>query len=143
MIGEGFSLPLFLYKGVKIMALTVNQLFEHSLALMSELSVNRTSYEEFVLPNVNTLMSELLWLQKAITNNDEQELPYLTNMSSVIPYDDRIILTCMNYGLARLLLLGDDEYSKSGFFNQEYIDSVEKLQKSSIQGVWVAQDNAY
>ena len=125
------------------MALTVQQLFNHSLALMSELNVNRDSYAEFVLPNVNTLLSELLFLQKAVTNDDEQEAPYLTKMRSIIPYDFRIVLTCMNYVLARLLLLGDDEYAKAGFFNQEYLESVEKLQRNSVKGVWVEQVSAY
>ena len=53
----------------------------------------------------------------------EQKLPLLASapevasMDDEIPYQEQICRTVMPYGLAVYLSLGDDEYSKAGFFD--------------------------
>lgn len=103
--------------------MTAQMLFELALSLMSELKANRESYTEFVVPCVNILMHELLPIERALKGDETISVTNIKALGDTVPFDARLIASCMSYGLARLLILGDDEYSKSGFFDKEYQDA--------------------
>lgn len=115
--------------------MNVTQLYKTTLATMSESESNASSYLEFVIPNINMLLGELLDAENSMRT--EQKLPLLASapevasMDDEIPYQEQICRTVMPYGLAVYLSLGDDEYSKAGFFDSRYQLSKAKYMKAN------------
>ena len=119
--------------------MTANQLYKATLAVMSENESNASSYNEFVVPNINLLLSELFdaenSLRVASGANILINIPEIATLNDELPYQELICRTVMPYGLAVYLSLGDDEYSKAGFYDSRY--QVAKLKYSKANYVEV------
>lgn len=119
--------------------MTANQLYRTTLAIMSENESNASSYTEFVIPNINVLLSELFDTENSLraTNGDVLliEIPEIITLTDVIPYNEQICRTVMPYGLATYLALGDDEYSKAGFYDSRYQTSKLKYSRANYVAI--------
>ena len=61
--------------------MTANQLYRTTLAIMSENESNASSYTEFVIPNINVLLSELFDTENSLRAAEGQ--PILTEIPQV------------------------------------------------------------
>lgn len=112
------------------MEFTCQMLFNTTIGLMNEQRSNSSSYQEFILPVINTVLSELLMDENAFRLRDGQpeleEAPYMTELSDVIPYHRELIQNVMPYGVGLYLYLGDDEMVKATYFSTKYDDNRRK-----------------
>lgn len=112
------------------MEFTCQQLFDITIGLMNEQQANSSSYTEFVLPVVNTVLSELLNDENALRQRDGEdkleEAPYLTNMNDKIPYHTEMVRNVMPFGLGLYLYLGDGELEKATYFSTKYDENRRK-----------------
>ena len=119
--------------------MTANQLYRTTLAIMSENESNASSYTEFVIPNINVLLSELYDTENSLRASNGEvlltEIPEITQLTDVLPYNEQLCRTVMPYGLAVYLSLGDDEYSKAGFYDSRYQTSKLKYSRANYVDV--------
>ena len=119
--------------------MTANQLYRTTLAIMSENESNASSYTEFVIPNINVLLSELFDTENSLRVAEGQpiltEIPQVAQLTDVLPYNEQLCRTVMPYGLAVYLSLGDDEYSKAGFYDSRYQTSKLKYSRANYVAV--------
>lgn len=112
------------------MTYTVQDLFDITLGLMNDQKANSSSYSEFILPVVNTILSECLVQENnlRLLNNQEvlTEAPVMVNFSDVIPYHDELVRNVLPYGVGMFLFLGDDENVKATFFSTKYDENKSK-----------------
>ncbi len=105
--------------------MTVQELYEAALALLSEQVARAKSYNYFKIPIVNQIIAECFDANNSIRVNDglqplhKSEMPLVSNEDDVIPYDVRLLRECMPYGVASLLVIDDDK-SKASVFSQQY-----------------------
>lgn len=105
--------------------MTVQQLYEAALALLSEQVQRAKSYNHFKIPIVNQIIAECFDTNNAIRIADgleplhKSQMPYMTGENDEIPYDIRLLRECMPYGVASLLVIDDDK-SKATVFSQQY-----------------------
>ena len=105
--------------------MTVQQLYEAALALLSEDVARAKSYNKFKIPLVNQVIAECFDINNAIRITDglvplhKSEMPYMESEEDVIPYDIRLLRECMPYGVASLLVIDDDK-TKATVFSQQY-----------------------
>ena len=96
--------------------MTANQLYRTTLAIMSENESNASSYTEFLIPNINLLLSELFDAENSLRATSGADIladiPEIMSMTDELPYQEQLCRTVMPYGLATYLALGDDEYTK-------------------------------
>lgn len=106
------------------MTYTVQDLFDITLGLMNDQKANSSSYSEFILPVVNTILSECLVQENNLRLLNSQEVlteaPVMVNFSDVIPYHDELVRNVLPYGVGMFLFLGDDENVKATFFSTKY-----------------------
>lgn len=104
--------------------MNVSQVYKTTLAIMSENESNASSYTEFVIPNINIILSELFDIENSIRSEVSVDLlnaiPVVSAMDEEIPYSEQLCRTVLPYGLAVYLAMGDDEYSKAGFYDSRY-----------------------
>lgn len=104
--------------------MTVQQLYEAALALLSEEVQRAKSYNHFKISIVNQIIAECF-----DTNNDiriadgleplhKSQMPYMTGENDEIPYDVCLLRKCMPYGVASLLVNEDDKIKASVFSEQ-------------------------
>ena len=109
-------------------------LYKNTLATMSENIENSQSYNQFIIPNINLLMEELLDVENSIRIYNKQEplaiAPTIEFLTDDVPYSDTVCRMVMPYGLAVLLCTGDDEYSKAGFFDSRYQTARQRYAKA-------------
>lgn len=112
------------------MTYTVQDLFDITLGLMNDQKANSSSYSEFILPVVNTILSECLVQENnlRLLNNQEvlTEAPVMVNFSDAIPYHDELVRNVLPYGVGMFLFLGDDENVKATFFSTKYDENKSK-----------------
>lgn len=106
------------------MSYTVQNLFDVTAGLMNEERSNTSLFNEFVLPIVNTVLSELFNDENNLRIRDGQEVlesaPYLDSLDDTIPYHDELVRNVMPFGLGLYLYLGDDEMQKATYFSSKY-----------------------
>lgn len=119
--------------------MTANQLYRTTLAIMSENESNASSYTEFVIPNINVLLSELYDTENSLRASNSEvlltEIPEITQLTDELPYNEQLCRTVMPYGLAVYLSLGDDEYSKAGFYDSRYQTSKLKYSRANYAAI--------
>lgn len=112
------------------MTYTVQDLFDITLGLMNDQKANSSSYSEFILPVVNTILSECLVQENNLRLLNSQEVlteaPVMVNFSDVIPYHDELVRNVLPYGVGMFLFLGDDENVKATFFSTKYDENKSK-----------------
>ncbi len=105
--------------------MTVQQLYEAALALLSEQVARAKSYNHFKIPIINQIIAECFDANNSIRINDDlmplhkSEMPLMEKEDDIIPYDIRLLRECMPYGVASLLVIDDDK-SKASVFSQQY-----------------------
>ena len=103
---------------------TVDNLYDSSLALLSEDRQRVKDYPKFNIALTNQIIAECFEINNTLRKNDglkplsKEEMPYVTDKDDVIPYDIRLIRECMPYGLAALLVIDDDKEKCAVFSNQ-------------------------
>lgn len=104
--------------------MTANELFNQVLAVMSENKSNSSGYSEFFVGMTNQVMAELFPMENSYRQSlgldGLKEVPVITKMEDVIPYQDNIVRNVMVWGIATLLALGDEENMKAGFYDNKY-----------------------
>jgi hypothetical protein len=104
---------------------TVQELYEAALALLSEQVARAKSYNYFKIPIINQVIAECFDANNSIRISDDlpalnkNEMPYMTSEEDTIPYDIRLLRECMPYGVASLLVIDDDK-AKATVFSQQY-----------------------
>ena len=105
--------------------MTVQELYEAALALLSEQVARAKSYNYFKIPIINQVIAECFDANNSIRISDglpalnKNEMPYMTSEEDTIPYDIRLLRECMPYGVASLLVIDDDK-AKATVFSQQY-----------------------
>lgn len=103
---------------------TVEDVYEASLALLSEEKQRVKDYPKFKIALINQVIAECFEINNTLRKNEglepltKEEMPYMTDDTDVIPYDVRLVRECMPYGLASLLVMDDDKEKCSAFSNQ-------------------------
>lgn len=112
------------------MTYTVQDLFDVTLGLMNDQKANSGSYQEFIIPITNTILSECLVQENnlRLLNGAEvlTEAPVMSAFTDVIPYHEELIRNVLPYGLGMFLFLGDDENVKATFFSTKYDENKNK-----------------
>ncbi|MBQ4160534.1 MAG: hypothetical protein IJD83_06335 [Clostridia bacterium] len=112
--------------------MTVQELYEAALALLSEQVQRAKSYNIFKIPIVNQIIAECFDINNGIRASEGltpytlAEMPMMKKEEDVIPYDIRLLRICMPYGVASLLVIDDDK-SKASVFSEEYNQRKAKL----------------
>lgn len=121
--------------------MTVVELFNNSLALMSESLSNGAFFSEFLIQNVNLLLADLFELENSMRDEETKltAIPSVTLDTDNLVYSDLITRLIMPFGLARLFYLADDEYSKACMFETKY----EELKKKYYQAEYVSITDVY
>ena len=105
--------------------MTVQQLYEAALALLSEQVARAKTYNHFKIPIINQIIAECFDVNNDIRENEGLEpiplsdMPMVETESDIIPYDTRLLRIAMPYGVASLLVIDDDK-SKASVFSEEY-----------------------
>ena len=119
--------------------MTANQLYRTTLAIMSENESNASSYTEFLIPNINLLLSELFDAENSLRATSGADIltdiPEIMSMTDELPYQEQLCRTVMPYGLATYLALGDDEYTKAGFYDSRYQTAKGKYSRANYVDV--------
>ena len=119
--------------------MTANQLYRTTLAIMSENESNASSYTEFLIPNINLLLSELFDAENSLRATSGADIltdiPEIMSMTDELPYQEQLCRTEMPYGLATYLALGDDEYTKAGFYDSRYQTSKLKYSRANYVAI--------
>lgn len=100
----------------------VSDVFYRSLSLMSEESDDM--YRPFVLHGIAQVMADTLYLSGL------DAVPVLSSLEDVIPFPVKLVDACFAYGLCVYLTMGDDEYSKAGFFDDRYRQAIAQYEQS-------------
>lgn len=112
------------------MQFTCQMLFDITIGLMNEQRQNSISYSEFILPVINTVLSELLEDENAFRKMEGtdtlDEAPYMTDLNDIIPYHRELIQNVMPFGVGLYLYLGDDEMTKATYFSTKYDENRRK-----------------
>lgn len=121
--------------------MTVVELFNNSLALMSESLSNGAFFSEFLIQNVNLLLADLFELENSMRDEETKltAIPSVSLDTDNLVYSDLITRLIMPFGLARLFYLADDEYSKACMFETKY----EELKKKYYQAEYVSITDVY
>lgn len=121
--------------------MTVIELFNNSLALMSESLSNGAFFSEFLIQNVNLLLADLFELENSMRDEETKltAIPSVSLDTDNLVYSDLITRLIMPFGLARLFYLADDEYSKACMFETKY----EELKKKYYQAEYVSITDVY
>ena len=96
----------------------VSEAFNIALHLASEDSGEM--YRPFVISSMNQILADLRYLTEGET------VFTVSQMEEDIPLPNELCAEAVPYGLAVYLMLGDDEYSKSGFFDSRYAEAQNK-----------------
>ena len=106
------------------MEFSVEDLYDASLALLSEEKQRVKDYPKFKIALTNQVIAECFDANNAIRETEgleaipKNEMPYMQEETDIIPYDIRLIRECMPYGLAALLVMDDDKEKCAVFSNQ-------------------------
>lgn len=118
--------------------MTVQELFTLTVGIMGITPANATSYNDALLPQVNTILAQTFNLEN---NNREfkgltvlTSIPSVSSLSDVLTYQDNVLRKVVVWGLAQLLALSDDDVVKAGFFENRYADGMR------LEGKFVASE---
>lgn len=114
--------------------MTAQELFDLSLSLMGLTSTEAQINENIYFSNLNIILSQTFGLENV--NREYKELDVLTTpqvvsaLSDVLTYQDNVLKNVVVFGVAQLLAMNDDDYDKSGFFEQRYADGMNREDKT-------------
>lgn len=114
--------------------MTAQELFDLSLSLMGLTSTEAQISESIYFSNLNIILSQTFGLENV--NREYKELDVLTTpqvvsaLSDVLTYQDNVLKNVVVFGVAQLLAMNDDDYDKSGFFEQRYADGMNREDKT-------------
>lgn len=110
---------------------------------MGLVPANATTYQETLIPQVNTILGQLFDLENNLRRYKELDeltkLPTLLNTSDPLPYQEEICKRVAVWGLAQLFALTDDDTIKAGFFGARFAEesyNVSKVEPSEIIDVY-------
>lgn len=119
--------------------MTGNELLTYALGLMGEPSSSAADYSGYSLPAVNILLAECWQIENSIREAEGEETltecPELANLEEEIPYNRRLIVGCLSYGLAAKLILEDNDMAKFNYFNGMYVQAQGQYQKAREESV--------
>lgn len=119
--------------------MTVQQLFEQTVGIMGLTASNAVTYQETLLPQVNTILGQLYDLENNLRRIASEveltETPSVSATTDILPYKEQIIRRVAIWGLAQLFALTDDDTIKAGFYGARFAEesiNVMKLEREDI-----------
>ena len=119
--------------------MTVQQLFEQTVGIMGLTASNAVTYQETLLPQVNTILGQLYDLENNLRRIASEveltETPSVSATTDILPYKEQIIRRVAIWGLAQLFALTDDDTIKAGFYGARFAEesiNVMKLEREEI-----------
>ena len=113
--------------------MTVQELFKQAIGIMGLTEANATTYQETLLPQVNTILGQLFDLENNLRKSKGIELleqiPSVLSIDSVLNYQDELLKRVAVWGLAQLFALTDDDTIKAGFFGARYAEESYNVSK--------------
>lgn len=107
--------------------MTVQDLMIISLALMGEQADAVSDYRSYAVTAVNIVLAETFPLENQLREVKEEELllqaPVMKELTDTIPYDMRLLMTCLSYGVAAKLTMEDDDPAKFNYLNGMYMQT--------------------
>ncbi len=131
---------------------TAQWIFDKAMSLMDELSEgagialhsDTKEYYNRSLPILNTIRHECFLASDTWGFTEEGRRPIvaeITDFDQVIDIDDGVAQGAMPYGLAALLMLGEND-TLADYFSQRYLELLAQL-KSGIPSKWESIPLAY
>lgn len=125
------------------MEYTAQKVFDITLGLMNESTVNSPSFKTYFLPTLNTILGEVLEQENILRYRDNMEeltaAPYIVNMEDVIPYHEELLRNVVPWGVGMVLWLGDDELERATFFSTKYDEG----RTNTSAAVYVETEDVY
>lgn len=107
--------------------MTGTQLIGFSLGLMGEPVERSADYAGYSIMAINILLAECFEVNNFILESIQKPplvvMPQIIELTEDIPYEDKLVITCLAYGLAAKLILEDNDMNKFNYFNQMYIEA--------------------
>ncbi len=118
--------------------MTVQNVYDRALALMYTTNTDTTDYDDYVIPIINVMLSELFDINNGILlANDGTALtsiPTVTATTDTLTYEDEITTAIMPYGLAGTLLTEDQSTYNLG---TQYKNKYEEMKFNAKRGYYV------
>lgn len=101
-------------------------ILKRAMSLLGEESKYSYWYTPFTVELLNQLLCDCFFQNNALrTSKGLPELEIalvIAAMETVIPYEEEMLRGVVPYGLAGLLMVQDEDYTKAGFFDARYQD---------------------
>lgn len=119
--------------------MTAQELFNFTVSLMGLTSTNAQIEDEVYFGNLNMILSQTFNLENV--NREYLELDVLTapqvvtDMADVLTYQENVLKRVVAFGVAQLFAMNDDDYNKSGFFEQRFADGMNREDKMIVSDI--------
>lgn len=107
--------------------MTVLELFTLTIGMLGLTTENATTYKTTLYPQLNMVLADCFKLENNLREDRGIALlttiPTITADADILTYQDDLQKQVLPYGLARLLVLSDDDTVRAGFFGSQYVEA--------------------